>query len=111
MLNRQALAAARRRARPAVRSSRASPIGLIVGDIDHFKQINDAHGHAAGDAVLADVAYTLRKHAARLRPLLPHRAARSSSSCSPAPTSSDAAALAERSARGRRGPARSAVTA
>jgi diguanylate cyclase (GGDEF)-like protein len=37
------------------------PIGLIVGDIDHFKQIHDAHGHAVGDAVLKDVAYHLRK--------------------------------------------------
>jgi diguanylate cyclase (GGDEF)-like protein len=37
------------------------PVGLIVGDLDHFKQINDSHGHATGDAVLQDVAYLLRK--------------------------------------------------
>jgi diguanylate cyclase (GGDEF)-like protein len=38
------------------------PVGLIVGDLDHFKDVNDTHGHATGDAVLQDVAYMLRKH-------------------------------------------------
>lgn len=39
----------------------AEPVGVIVGDIDFFKDINDTHGHAVGDAVLKDLAYLLRK--------------------------------------------------
>jgi two-component system, cell cycle response regulator len=38
------------------------PLSAAVIDIDHFKAINDAHGHAAGDAVLASVSATLRHH-------------------------------------------------
>src|SRR5687767_2485900 len=37
------------------------PVGMIIGDLDHFKDVNDSRGHRAGDAVLKDFAYLLRK--------------------------------------------------
>jgi len=38
-----------------------SPISLVMFDIDHFKQVNDNHGHAEGDRVLRQVADVLRQ--------------------------------------------------
>jgi diguanylate cyclase (GGDEF)-like protein len=37
------------------------PISLIVFDLDHFKKINDAHGHPAGDQVLCELAKVVRQ--------------------------------------------------
>ncbi len=45
------LAAAQRHARP---------VSLLMCDVDHFKRINDAHGHLAGDEALKMVAFVLR---------------------------------------------------
>jgi len=50
-LEREILRAARRK----------TPVGLIMIDIDHFKDFNDSFGHAAGDAVLREVASLLQE--------------------------------------------------
>ena len=40
------------------------PLGFIMMDLDHFKRVNDTHGHQVGDEVLAHVAKVL-KHRVR----------------------------------------------
>jgi diguanylate cyclase (GGDEF)-like protein len=60
LLNRQGL---QRRFREVAEQARVSecPVSLVMADLDEFKLLNDAHGHARGDAALKDVAYLLRK--------------------------------------------------
>ena len=35
------------------------PLGVIMADLDHFKSVNDTHGHLVGDAVLQEAAHRL----------------------------------------------------
>jgi diguanylate cyclase (GGDEF)-like protein/putative nucleotidyltransferase with HDIG domain len=44
------------------RVARAEAGGVLICDVDNFKQINDRHGHRVGDLVLGEVARVLARH-------------------------------------------------
>ncbi|MEM7253307.1 MAG: diguanylate cyclase [Pseudomonadota bacterium] len=40
-------------------NANGQPLGLLIADIDHFKSINDTHGHLVGDRVIRFLAQTM----------------------------------------------------
>ena len=49
--------------RELLRASRQQhSLSIVMLDVDHFKSLNDAHGHAAGDAVLSELGKLLTAH-------------------------------------------------
>ncbi|NYG32465.1 GGDEF domain-containing protein [Sphaerotilus montanus] len=45
--------------------AQAEPLSLVMVDLDHFKRINDEHGHGVGDVVLREVAHRMRRQIRR----------------------------------------------
>ncbi|HNF90244.1 MAG TPA: diguanylate cyclase [Thiobacillaceae bacterium] len=62
-----------------------TPFCLLMGDLDHFKAINDNYGHVVGDRAIAHFAGVVRASRARWT-CFSAMAARSSSWCCPPPT-------------------------
>lgn len=52
--------------REAAAAARGRKVCAILFDLDHFKQVNDRHGHDAGDAALRAFGDVLRRHTRRM---------------------------------------------
>ena len=42
-----------------LQAGRHFPVSILIGDLDNLKEINDHHGHAAGDRLLKATAVTM----------------------------------------------------
>jgi len=73
----------------------SSPLSFLLLDLDHFKRVNDAHGHAAGDAVLRQFADGVRERVRRADVLV-RRGGEEFALIMPGTTSQEAQAIAER---------------
>lgn len=49
----------------SINSRAGLPVGLLLIDVDHFKQYNDNYGHVNGDSALKEIAYALKKCTSR----------------------------------------------
>ncbi len=52
-----------RSVKAAIRQGDSHKLSVVMCDIDHFKKVNDTHGHQAGDAVLIAVAKIIKEEA------------------------------------------------
>lgn len=59
--NREGIEAAIKQGLLAFRRN-GEPLSLIFLDVDHFKAVNDNHGHGVGDQILSGLASTVQKH-------------------------------------------------
>jgi diguanylate cyclase (GGDEF)-like protein len=73
----------------------SSPLSFLLLDLDHFKRVNDAHGHAAGDAVLRQFADGVRERVRR-GDVLVRRGGEEFALIMPGTTTHEAQAIAER---------------
>ncbi len=72
------------------------PTSVIALDVDHFKAVNDRHGHATGDEVLRTVAALLREGIAPVRGIVGRTGGEEFMVALPGTTLSEAVAIAER---------------
>lgn len=79
----------------AVRGSHGRPLSLLMIDLDHFKNINDAYGHQVGDEALRVAGKVIREHT-RNDDIAARYGGEEIALILPATTTEEAAAIAER---------------